>query len=683
MSVNLSPLGGAGAQFFTNDGVPLSGGLLYTYLAGTSTPATTYTSSNGITALANPIILDAAGRVPTGEIWLTDGISYKFVLKDSTGALIATWDGLSGINSNFIAFTAQEETATATAGQTVFNTTINYIPATNNLAVFVNGSNQIVDVNYTETDSNTVTFLTGLNVGDVVKFNTATPVATNATSAANVSYTPAGVGAATTSVQTKLREYVSVTDFGATGDGVTDDATAIQAAVTAAAGTKLFFPAGTYLIGTTINLVSDVFIDFGQASIIIKATDWGFLGTSITGTTLSGGSFTPDPSIVNSVHPTGTYGATCVAEYLGCTNCHVTKIVSASNFIGVLNFYNSSDCSATYNYATDNAGGIQCLASANYTGSSTVKGVDFSHNVIEHSGDDAFSFLIDAIYAGNISGSRIAFNHITKDIGAKGTIGQARGIALVGGVTSGTDNIYNVEVIGNTGYYMGYEFIRATGVLSSSISHNAVDGYSAIGYYAYTLGSTLTGAYGVKNIDFIGNKAINNLTNVSAIFTDGAEDCKIYGNYAVTTVGGQGALLMTNSSYCIIRDNTLENSLAFGIQLASTTTYCDCYSNNVTTAVAGISDNGTDNYKENNIGWETSASGNPAIGAAATSVTVTIPSNCLTAARMKVLVSPNTPLYSASQFYVTVLSATQFSITLNTVPGTNVFFYYSLYEGRT
>ena len=94
MSVNLSPLGGAGAQFFTNDGVPLTGGLLYTYLAGTSTPATAYTSSNGLTALANPIILDAAGRVPTGEIWLSDGISYKFVLKDSTDVLIATWDNL-------------------------------------------------------------------------------------------------------------------------------------------------------------------------------------------------------------------------------------------------------------------------------------------------------------------------------------------------------------------------------------------------------------------------------------------------------------------------------------------------------------------------------------------------------------------------------------------------------------
>jgi hypothetical protein len=180
MSVNLSPLGGAGAQFFTNDGVPLTGGLLYTYSAGTSTPATTYTSSSGATALANPIILDAAGRVPTGEIWLTDGISYKFVLKDSTGVLIATWDNLVGINTNFIPYAQQKQIFTATAGQTVITlTTIEYVVGVNNIAVYVNGSKQIVGVNYTETSSTVITFLTGLNVGDVVECTTSVSTTTN------------------------------------------------------------------------------------------------------------------------------------------------------------------------------------------------------------------------------------------------------------------------------------------------------------------------------------------------------------------------------------------------------------------------------------------------------------------------------------------------------------------------
>jgi hypothetical protein len=266
MAVNLSPLGGAGAQFFSNNGVPLAGGLLYTYLAGTSTPATAYTSSTGITALSNPITLDAAGRVPTGEIWLSDGISYKFVLKDATDALIATWDNLSGINSNFIAYTSVEETATATAGQTVFNLSLSYLPATNNLAVFVNGSNQVVNVNYLETDDNTVTFLTGLNVGDVVKFSSASPVATNAMSAANVSYTPAGVQAVVTNVQAKLRETVSVKDFGAVGNGVTNDQTAFANAI--AASDVIYIPSGTYLIDGSLDITNKTIYGDGWDSII-------------------------------------------------------------------------------------------------------------------------------------------------------------------------------------------------------------------------------------------------------------------------------------------------------------------------------------------------------------------------------------------------------------------------------
>lgn len=99
MAVFLSPVGGAAAQFFTNSGIPLAGGKLYTYAAGTTTPAVTYTSSSGATPHTNPIILNSAGRVATGEIWLTDGIIYKFVLKDATDVLIATYDNVAGINT--------------------------------------------------------------------------------------------------------------------------------------------------------------------------------------------------------------------------------------------------------------------------------------------------------------------------------------------------------------------------------------------------------------------------------------------------------------------------------------------------------------------------------------------------------------------------------------------------------
>lgn len=96
MAVNLSPVGGAAAQFFDNNGDPLSGGKLYSYEAGTTTPQVTYTTNAGNVARTNPVVLDSAGRVPSGgEIWITSQ-AYKFVLHTSADVLIATYDNIVG-----------------------------------------------------------------------------------------------------------------------------------------------------------------------------------------------------------------------------------------------------------------------------------------------------------------------------------------------------------------------------------------------------------------------------------------------------------------------------------------------------------------------------------------------------------------------------------------------------------
>ena len=115
MAVFLSPVGGAAAQFFTNSGVILSGGKLYSYAAGTTTPKATFTSSSGNTNHTNPIILDSAGRVPGGEIWLSAS-PYKFVLNTATDVLIATYDNITGIG----AAAYQVDNFTGTGSQTVF-----------------------------------------------------------------------------------------------------------------------------------------------------------------------------------------------------------------------------------------------------------------------------------------------------------------------------------------------------------------------------------------------------------------------------------------------------------------------------------------------------------------------------------------------------------------------------------
>jgi hypothetical protein len=139
MTVSISLFAGVGAQFFTDDGVPLAGGLIYSYAAGTTTPKVTYTSSAGNIAHPNPIILNSAGRVPGGEIWLTLG-SYKFILATSTNVTIATYDNVSSIGGNFNLIA----NFTGNGAQTIFTLLIAPIDE-NSTQIYINGVYQNKD----------------------------------------------------------------------------------------------------------------------------------------------------------------------------------------------------------------------------------------------------------------------------------------------------------------------------------------------------------------------------------------------------------------------------------------------------------------------------------------------------------------------------------------------------------
>jgi hypothetical protein len=76
-------------QFFGTDGLPLVGGKLYTYAAGTTTPLASYTDHTGTTENTNPVILDSNGEA---DVWLPDTTSYKYVLKDADDVLMYTVD---------------------------------------------------------------------------------------------------------------------------------------------------------------------------------------------------------------------------------------------------------------------------------------------------------------------------------------------------------------------------------------------------------------------------------------------------------------------------------------------------------------------------------------------------------------------------------------------------------------
>ena len=203
-------------QFF--DGSTVAAGYkLYTYDSGTTTPKAVYSDQAGTVPHTNPIVLDANGRV-TGQMWLGSG-EYTFTLKTSADVMVKTWNDVAG-SSTIIDSAAYDAAIRADLAST----------------------------------------------SDASK------------GAGMVGYQQAGAGAVARTAQSKLRESVSVLDYGADPTGTADSAAAIQAAVdsisttTAGAGPGglVYIPAGTYRIETQIDLPYGVSIKGagGTASIL-------------------------------------------------------------------------------------------------------------------------------------------------------------------------------------------------------------------------------------------------------------------------------------------------------------------------------------------------------------------------------------------------------------------------------
>ena len=108
------------------------------------------------------------------------------------------------------------------------------------------------------TDTNALVSHDGATAGGFEHITAAALAASTGSSL--VGHIASGAGGVATTVQAKLRESVSVKDFGALGDGVTNDGAAINLAISAAAvlGCTLFFPVGVYKITSTITWANGV-----------------------------------------------------------------------------------------------------------------------------------------------------------------------------------------------------------------------------------------------------------------------------------------------------------------------------------------------------------------------------------------------------------------------------------------
>ena len=205
-------------------------------------------------------------------------VYFKTLGADSVVEVILAASNLGTANSTKI------ETFTATAGQTVFNLSNSYLQNTNSVNIFVNGVRQSA---FTETDNNTVTLTNGASVGDeVVVIINLYDTVQGSIDSVNVTHTPAGTGTVATTLKAKLDATVSVKDFGAKGDGVTDDTSAFNAAFASIESGTIVIPYGTYKVGditiseknnTNTNLVGYLNVEGNGANLIPASSNNKFI----------------------------------------------------------------------------------------------------------------------------------------------------------------------------------------------------------------------------------------------------------------------------------------------------------------------------------------------------------------------------------------------------------------------
>jgi polygalacturonase len=167
----------------------------------------------------------------------------------------------------------------------------------NNIQVYIDGVYQNKDT--FSINGSTLTFSEAPPLNSAIEFIVGNAVTSLTTDPDVVAYNQGGAGAQDRTLTSKLQETVSVKDFGAVGDGVTDDTAAVISAITAAvasAPATLVFPAGVYKCSTPLGDYfasdltlegQDATLDFTSVPVSPAVTILSFSGSIAAGASLT------------------------------------------------------------------------------------------------------------------------------------------------------------------------------------------------------------------------------------------------------------------------------------------------------------------------------------------------------------------------------------------------------------
>jgi len=241
--------------FFTDTtGAPLEGGYIFigqSNLNPETAPVNVFWDSALTIPAAQPVrtVGGYPSRAGTPSRFYSATDTYSITVRNKNRVLV--FSAFDQTDAPTSVFDISTQLITATASQTTFSlTTFTYLPGTDTLQVFRNGLRLNLNLDYLESNSSTVTLTAPAALGDQFLFQGGTVVTGNQTPGTAVSFIQAGAGAVTRNMQDKVRESVSVKDFGAVGDGVTDDTAAFNAAGSATASVEVLVPSGTYLLNS-------------------------------------------------------------------------------------------------------------------------------------------------------------------------------------------------------------------------------------------------------------------------------------------------------------------------------------------------------------------------------------------------------------------------------------------------